>query len=84
MPDSGAVYGNRGNGFTYGWSAANNYTVDRDNGISPDQRYDTLNYLPAQNTGVTWDIAVPNGQYQVHLVVGDAVSLDPAETESSD
>src|SRR5687768_6221659 len=43
--DSGAVYGLRVSGLTYGWNAANANAVDRNSTLSPDQRYDTLNYL---------------------------------------
>ena len=71
VADTGAPYGDRGNGYTYGWNADNSgYTRDRDASNSPDQRYDTLNHT--QRLGdLRWEIAVPNGSYQVHLVAGD-------------
>ena len=41
--DAGAVYGPRGDGYTFGWNANNmNATDDRNSKKSPDQRYDTL------------------------------------------
>src|SRR5687767_5774400 len=43
VADTGAVFADRGNGFSYGWDANNAaQTRDRNNGASPDQRYDTL------------------------------------------
>jgi hypothetical protein len=71
LVDSGSVYGNRGNGYTYGWNAYNGYnTRDRNASNSPDQRYDTLIYM--QRSGLyTWEIALPNGSYRVRLVAGD-------------
>jgi N-acetylneuraminic acid mutarotase len=41
---------------------------------SPDQRYDTIVHTQLYGTR-TWEIAVPNGQYSVHLVAGDALLL---------
>ncbi len=75
LVDSGAVYGDRGNGYTYGWNATNSNTRDRNSANSPDQRYDTLNHM--QNGGTfTWEIALPNGTYTVHLVAGDPSYYD--------
>ena len=71
VADSGKVYGPRGNGLTYGWNAANNNNVDRNSARSPDQRYDTFNYLQAPNAGTTWELAVPSGSYSVKAVAGD-------------
>jgi beta-galactosidase len=73
LVDGGAVYGNRGNGFTYGWSQdLASMSRDRNNPLSPDQRYDTLVHMGTQ----TWEIAVPNGTYSVHAVVGDPSYTD--------
>ena len=68
--DSGLAYGNRGNGFTYGWNAANATTRDR-NALS-DQEFDTLIHA----SGKTWEIAVPNGTYNLKLVAGDPSYFD--------
>jgi hypothetical protein len=77
LVDSGAVFGNRGNGHSYGWNAATNETRDRNLASSPDQRYDTLNHMQkASNPNASWEIAVPNGSYQVHLVAGDPGHFD--------
>jgi glucose/arabinose dehydrogenase/fibronectin type 3 domain-containing protein len=73
VADTGLIFGNRGNGYTYGWDAdATAGTRDRDNPASPDQRYDTLSHLGAQ----IWEIAVANGNYSVHLVAGDPSYFD--------
>jgi hypothetical protein len=74
--DSGQVYGSRGNGYTYGWSADNTAnTRDRNDANTPSQAYDTV--IRTQNGGnFTWELAVPNGYYQVRLVAGDPGFFD--------
>src|SRR5262249_32931838 len=78
VADTGAVYGNRGNGYTYGWNADNSANSrDRNAANSPDQRYDTLNHMQKpSNPNAVWEIAVPNGSYRVRLVVGDPSNFD--------
>ncbi len=39
--------------------------------LSADQRYDTLNQMQYGGVNRFWEVAVPNGTYQVHLVAGD-------------
>ncbi|MCM8802476.1 MAG: carbohydrate-binding domain-containing protein, partial [Candidatus Omnitrophica bacterium] len=79
-PDKGEVFGDRGNGYNYGWSEdRTSYAYDRDlvyTGISPKndpnhQRFDTLIIM----NGATWEIEVPNWYYQVIIYCGDP--LDP-------
>ncbi len=73
LADSGAVFSNRGNGFSYGWDQSNTgNTTDRNSGGSPDQRYDTFVTTQDSNGGDTWEIAVPNGGYSIFMVAGDA------------
>lgn len=69
VPDSGAVYGDRGNGFTYGWvGAANTSAADGDYpSMAKSQERDTF---IRQSTSQTWEIAVPNGRYGILLAVG--------------
>jgi glucose/arabinose dehydrogenase len=78
LKDDGSVYGNRNNGFTYGWNVNNTAnTRDRNSSLSPDQRYDTLIHM--QKTDIpnaSWEIAVPNGNYQVRVVAGDPAAID--------
>ena len=68
LKDAGHVFGNRGNGFSYGWSS-DHTDLDRDRNINPDQRLDTLLHFHA---GQNWEIALPNGTYEVTTSIGDA------------
>ena len=57
----------------YGWSGDNiTQSRDRNSASSPDQRYDTL----VQFNGKTWELAVPDGIYLVHMVAGDPSYYD--------
>jgi probable HAF family extracellular repeat protein len=78
--DTGAVLGQRAGGYTYGWNIDNSAnTRDRNNATSPDQRYDTFIHMQRPSSATTtWEIAVPNGHYLVHLVGGD-----PGYTDST-
>lgn len=73
LPDSGATYANRGNGFTYGWNADNSATTrERNSPLAPDQRYDTLIHLQKpENPDAVWEIALPPGIYDIYAVAGD-------------
>ncbi|MHC4395701.1 MAG: DNRLRE domain-containing protein [Planctomycetota bacterium] len=72
--DSGATYGSRGNGLSYGWDTTNGETRDR--GADSDQRYDTLNHVNAK----TWEIGLDNGTYDIWLVCGDPAYADSTNT----
>jgi uncharacterized repeat protein (TIGR01451 family) len=77
VEDSGAVYGDRGNGMTYGWDR--DITVDarqRNSVNSPDLRYDTFNHLIKATPPAIWNIAIPNGFYSVRVVAGDPDNTD--------
>jgi uncharacterized repeat protein (TIGR03806 family) len=75
--DSSQPYGDRGNGFTYGWNATFNETRYRGNPGSPDLRYDTFNHMQKpSNPNAVWEIAVPNGNYEVRIVSGDPDNID--------
>jgi len=78
LADGGAVYAARGNGQTYGWNADNAaQTRDRNVAASPDQAYDTLTHLQkTENPNAFWEIALPNGTYDVRIVSGDASNFD--------
>ena len=78
LVDGGRAYGSRGNGYTYGWNEDNRHAMrDRDEAISPDQRYDTIAYMMKRpNRNGSWEIEVPNGQYTVRLVAGDSLETD--------
>ncbi|MCW1924501.1 Ig-like domain-containing protein [Luteolibacter arcticus] len=73
LVDSGEVFGDRGNGRSYGWNALT--PTARERNVAPDQRYDTLNHLQnSANPDAIWEMALPNGTYQVHIVSGDAIN----------
>ena len=78
LADTGAVFANRGNGYSFGWNANNASTArDRNAANSPDQRFDTLQHLQKpENPNAVWELAVPNGQYRVRVVSGDPSHID--------
>jgi hypothetical protein len=76
LVDSGQTYAARGNGYTYGWNVDDSAnTRDRNLAKSPDQRYDTLIHMQRSGS-FSWNIAVPNGRYSVHIASGDAGFFD--------
>ncbi len=77
LADTGKTYGSR-NGLTYGWNADNSAnTRNRDSSLSKDQRYDTFTHMQRSGS-YSWNMAVPNGTYSVHIVSGDAGYYDSA------
>ncbi len=76
LPDSGAIFADRGNGLSYGWNGPRPVQVlehhARHPSDGPDERYDTFAVMHARGRGSDWEIAVPDGTYQVHVVSGDA------------
>jgi hypothetical protein len=69
LKDCGQVFGDRGNGYSYGWSA-DATADDRERNAHNDQRYDTLVHC-AISTTKTWEIALPAGKYDLFFVCGD-------------
>jgi hypothetical protein len=78
VADGGLVYGSRGDGLTFGWNVDVTATTrDRNHPDSPYQMRDTLVHLQKPETpGARWEIAVPNGAYEVDLVAGDPAYFD--------
>src|SRR5947207_13874632 len=71
--DNGSLFGRHKNGLTYGWSIDNrSHAVDRNSSISPNQRFDTFNLLNQGLDDYKWEIAVPNGTYNMRILAGDA------------
>ena len=67
FPDTGEVYASRGDGLTYGWNVSHTaYTHDRKDSV--DRRLATLCQF---HSGGVWQLAVPNGNYQVTVGIGD-------------
>jgi uncharacterized Zn-binding protein involved in type VI secretion len=78
LRDSGDVFGDRGNGYSYGWSASAT-ADDRERNAHADKRYDTLVHF-SKNADKTWEIALPAGKYNLFLVCGDASNVDQTNT----
>jgi DNA-binding beta-propeller fold protein YncE len=77
--DTGLAFGNRGNGWSYGWNTVNDATRVRNNLLSPSLQHDTFNHMQrAPAVDASWEIAVPNGTYTVRIVSGDADFFDGA------
>ena len=75
LPDTGQLFGDQGNGYSYGWSQdMSDQTRDRNSGNAPDQRYDTLIHF--RGRGATWEIELPPGTYRVFIVCGDPSNAD--------
>jgi hypothetical protein len=80
--DTGLAYGVHGS-LTEGWLANGVPTSntaqarDRSSAIAPDELHDNLIHLqkPA-NPNASWQIAVPNGTYEVHILSGDPTATD--------
>jgi len=72
--DTGAKYGTRANGLTYGWTADNSANTRQRTG-SEGQRYLSLNHMQ-RNGNFQWEVAVPNGTYTVRVVAGDSDYYD--------
>lgn len=89
--DSGAAFGAKQNGYTFGWVAAATL-APLDVAANARQRTSTVTTDPRElgliqmqsASGVTtpaaWELAVPNGTYRVIVGVGDAAAIDSTHT----
>jgi len=78
LADFGDLFGDRGNGFSYGWDMDIRGDA-RKRGVSFDQRYDTV--VQMQERGArTWEIELPTGGYRVFVACGDAAYTDQINT----
>ncbi|MGB3798597.1 MAG: cadherin domain-containing protein, partial [Lewinella sp.] len=95
LADVGAAYGNRGNGLEYGWiDPETRLPIDNtaqargsDRGVTEtssdaNKLLRSLNMLDRVNNNVPrdWEIALPNGTYQVELAAGDPDYIDSRHT----
>ncbi len=78
LVDAGAVFADRGGGRSYGWDVDIAASArDRNSSAAADQLHDTLLHMQKPTTPTAkWEIAVPNGQYDVELVAGDPSFTD--------
>ncbi len=83
LPDYGLPFGDRGNGFSYGWSRDITADArDRNSANSKgDQRLDTFIHFQ-KGADAIWEIVIPNGKYNLHIVCGDPDNTD--QTNSLD
>ena len=80
LADTGEAFGDRGDGQSFGWSAPNYETRER--GVRSDKVYDTLNHMQKNGVNKSWEITLPNGEYEVRLVMGDPSYSDQINTVS--
>lgn len=69
VADTGLTFGAR-NGLSFGWNVSHT-DVTRDRNINANQLLDTLCHFHA---GATWELALPNGTYNVLASIGDAAN----------
>ncbi|MFP4157194.1 MAG: immunoglobulin domain-containing protein, partial [Opitutales bacterium] len=80
LADLGGLYGDRGNGESYGWLEEPHAMRQRFNleNPAPSVMHDGL----AIPDGAEWEMDVPNGLYRVRLVAGDPDSTDQRQAFS--
>ncbi|MCP4260043.1 MAG: LamG domain-containing protein [Planctomycetes bacterium] len=76
LPDGGEVFGDRGNGYSYGWNIdSTGGARNRNNPDAPDERYDTTQHLEKGEHRI-WEIELPNGTYDLLVACGDVNHTD--------
>jgi hypothetical protein len=78
LADFGDVFGDRGNGYNYGWDLDNTANArDRNSANSTNELYDTFNHMQKpQPAGSVWEIEIPNGRFYIYGVSGDPDNTD--------
>jgi uncharacterized protein (TIGR03382 family) len=77
LTDTGEVFGDRGNGFLYGWDMDNSAAArERMSPMSPDALHDRFIHMQKGVPDARWEIAVPDGTYDVHMLSGDPMNFD--------
>lgn len=74
LADIGYAFGERGNGYSYGWDASNTSNARQRNNHD-DVRFDTFNHMQRGATRY-WEIEIENGNYLVGIVSGDPSYFD--------
>jgi|GEM_PF-2445264 len=93
ITETGAAFGRKQNGITYGWSLASNKTPTDFSGQArnrnPNPDFDVVretlvhfNRAGTSPKGI-WEVEVPNGEYEVTLQVGDIDAEITANTKHS-
>lgn len=76
LADTSALFADRGNGYRYGWTTAFDQTRQRRAATSPSAVHDTLNHMQSGGVSRVWELAVPNGNYEVTILRGDPSYTD--------
>ncbi len=80
LPDYGYVYGDRGNGYSYGWNEDNSSnafwrltisTKDETSLVPVDTDYRRNSIITTADGARYWEIGLDNGMYYVHLMCGE-------------
>jgi uncharacterized delta-60 repeat protein len=70
--DLGGIYANQGNGLVYGWDTDNTANArNRTNKGVPLFINNSFNHLQKNGANRKWEVAVPNGLYEVTVTAGD-------------
>ncbi|HKJ40568.1 MAG TPA: glycoside hydrolase family 2 TIM barrel-domain containing protein, partial [Sunxiuqinia sp.] len=70
LVDNGLTYGDRGNGYVYGWNADNSGNM-RDRQSTSDTIFNTFDHMQKDGPDKIWEMAVSNGTYRVTIGCGD-------------
>ena len=88
VADTGALFGDQGNGLTYGWNSPKpaqvvGRRVQSQPAGTDAPRYDTFAVMHAKGRGSLWEIQVPNGTYQVSITAGDPTASGVQRIEAN-
>ena len=78
LPDFGQIFGDQGNGYSYGWDQ-DIQGDSRERNTNLDQRYDTVVQMDEAGPR-TWEIELPSGSYELFIACGDAAYDDQINT----
>lgn len=70
LADKGEVFGDRNNGYQYGWDRNNSHNAISLKRSSNELQVGTFIHM-RRNGLYTWEIAIPNGVYEVNILMGD-------------
>jgi regulation of enolase protein 1 (concanavalin A-like superfamily) len=80
LADKSEVFGDRGNGYSYGWNIDNTANArnrnNADKTLAPDERYDSFTHMQKPGGPYIWEIELPNDTYKVHIVGGEPNNFD--------
>ena len=79
LPDIGEIFGDRGNGYSYGWDQDIQGDA-RERNANSDQRYDTIVQFQEDGIAKTWEIELPNGSYELFVACGEPSYDDQIDT----